>query len=149
MIKCPNCREDFNDVKNSRSTLNGAAVWRRRYCRKCDSIFTTHENVRLDFLKVKKKSGKKERYKRIKLYIGVHSAMLKTPKKEEAVERIIDLVEQRLLDLKKNEISVDEISDVVLKVIKKKNPRTFLRFLAYNKNPKSTEDLSRLIKKYS
>src|SRR3989304_8377819 len=133
MIKCPYCRKDFNDVKNSRSTFSASQIWRRRFCRKCGKTFTTYEKIRPDFLFVIKKSGKKERYSRSNIYAGVYRAALSFPKKEEIVDKIVNIVESKILDTGKKEISTKEISDIVLAVLKRKNLKTFIRFLTYNK----------------
>ncbi len=148
MIKCPYCREDFNDVKNSRSTYNGSQVWRRRLCRKCGKTFTTYEKVRPDFLFVIKKSGRKERYSRENIYSGIYRAALDWKDKEKIVNKIVDIVESKILDLGEKEVKTSEISDIVLKVLKHSNIKTFVRFLTYNKQPQGEEEFTKLFRKY-
>ncbi len=148
MIKCPYCRKDFNDVKNSRSTFDSSQIWRRRLCRKCGKTFTTYEKVRPDFLFVIKKSGKKERYSRENVYSGIYRAALSWKDKERIVNKIVDVVESRILDLGKKEVKTSEISDIVLKTLKFRNIKTFVRFLVYNKQPKGEEDFIKLFRKY-
>jgi transcriptional repressor NrdR len=147
MIKCPYCRQDFNDVKNSRTTFNGNQVWRRRVCRKCGNTFTTYERV-VPALTVIKKDGKRERYNRFNIYASIYSAAFSWPKKEELVDHITNLVESKLLDLGKKEVTTEEISEAVLKTLKARNINTFLRYLTYNKRPKSEEEFIKLVKKY-
>lgn len=148
MIKCPFCRKDFNDVKNSRSTLKGSQIWRRRFCRKCGKTFTTYEKVRPDFLYVIKSSGKKERYSRTNIYLSIYKAALSFPKKEEIINIIVDKIESRIMDLEKKEVRTEEIADIILIVLRKRNLKTFLRFLTYNKKPKTPMELNKLLKKY-
>lgn len=148
MIKCPYCRKDFNDVKNSRSTFNSSQIWRRRLCRKCGKTFTTYEKVRPDFLFIIKSSGKRERYRRANVYTGIYKAGLSSPNQEEIVNKIVDIVESKILDTGKKEIHTHDLSDIVLSVLKRKNIKTFVRFLVYNKHPKGEEEFIKLFRKY-
>lgn len=148
MIKCPHCREDFNDVKNSRPTVNGSQIWRRRFCRRCGKTFTTYERILPNFLIVVKQGGHKERYHRSKLYVGIYQASLKIPNKHEAVDKVVDIIESRLFDLEKKEIGSREIADITLEVLRESNIQTFLRYLAHNKKPKDEAELSKLLRKY-
>lgn len=117
-------------------------------CRKCGKTFTTYEKVRPDFLFVIKKSGKKERYSRENLFIGIYNAALSFPRKVEIINIIVNIVEGKILDTGKKEIKSSEIADIVLKVLKRKNTKTFTRFLVYNKRPKGEEELIKLFRKY-
>lgn len=147
MIKCPYCREDWNDVTNSRSTLKGSQVWRRRLCRKCGKTFTTYEKV-VPTLIVIKRDGRKERYNRYNIYTSIYRAAYNWHKKEELIGIITDKIERELLDLGKKEITTSEIADVVLKRLRIRNINTFLRYLTYSKRPKNEEDFITLLKRY-
>lgn len=147
MIKCPYCREDWNDVKNSRSTLNGTQIWRRRFCRKCDKTFTTYERV-VPALTVIKKNGKRERYNRFNIYTSIYRAAYNWHKKEELIDTITNKVESRLLDLGKKEVTTEEIAEIVLKTLRVRNINTFLRYLTYNKRPASEDEFLKSLKKF-
>lgn len=147
MIKCPYCREDWNDVKNSRPTLNGSQIWRRRLCRKCNKTFTTYERV-IPALTVIKKGGKRERYNRFNIYTSIYRAAYSWAKKEELIDKITNKVEMRLLDLGKKEITTEEISTVILRTLRYRNINTFLRYLTYNKRPKSEAEFLKALRKY-
>jgi transcriptional repressor NrdR len=147
MINCPYCREDWNDVENSRPTAGGSQIWRRRKCRKCSQTFTTYERI-VPTLTVIKKNGKRERYNRFNIYTSIYRAAFEWPDKEEIIDKITNKVESDLLDMKKREITTAEISDIILKCLQIRNINTFLRFLSYNKRPKSKEEFIRLLRKY-
>jgi len=147
MIKCPYCREDWNDVKNSRSTKSGNQVWRRRTCRKCGNSFTTYEKA-VPTLTVIKKNNKKERYNRFNVYTSIYRAAFDWHKKEELIDEITDIVETKLLDLKKKEVTSTEIAEIILKTLRVKNINTYLRYLTHNKRPKSEEEFIKTLKKY-
>jgi transcriptional repressor NrdR len=55
---CHKCLHTRTRVTNSRVHKKTAQVWRRRYCEKCGSTFTTYERLALsDEITVKNKNG--------------------------------------------------------------------------------------------
>lgn len=116
---------------------------------KCKESFTTYEAPDLSFLKVVKKSGKKERYSRAKLYSGIYGAFLSIKAKETTVDGVTDTVEAKLLDSKKRELTSQQIAEVVLKTLKHFNTAAFVRFLAYQSDLSSDAQLKAELKKYS
>jgi transcriptional repressor NrdR len=146
MIRCPYCREDWNDVKNSRPTKDGDQIWRRRICRKCGKTFTTYEKV-TPTITVIKRDGKKERYNRFNIYTSIYRAAFSWPKKEEIIDRITDRVEASILDLGKKEVTTEEIAELVMRRLRARNLNTFLRYLTYSKRPKTEQEFQRLLRK--
>ncbi len=149
-MECPYCHALQTAVTNSRPTLGETQIWRRRRCLNCHEIFTTHEVVDLSHLVVIKKSGKSEVFSRSKLYSGIYGATIgsKTPDREKVVEKITREVERELLFLKRKRIMSMEIADVVLKKLRKSQPATFLRFLAYCKDITNETQMKRELGKY-
>lgn len=147
-MKCPYCRQETTEVYNSRSTKFGTQIWRRRKCLSCHESFTTYEAPDLGFLKVVKKTGKKQRYSRAKLYSGLYGAFLSIPAKETTVDAVTDTIESKLLDTKKAELSSAEIATIVLTTLKHFNTSAFLRFLAYQADLSSDTQLKKELKKY-
>ncbi len=147
-MKCPFCRQDTTEVYNSRATKFATQIWRRRRCLSCHESFTTYEAPDLGFLKVIKKTGKKQRYSRAKLYSGIYGAFLSIPAKENTVDAVTDTIEAKLLDMKKAELSSAEIARVVLTTLKHFNTAAFVRYLAYHADLSSDSQLARELKKY-
>jgi len=149
-MECPYCHKPLTFVTNSRSTKHNSQVWRRRKCSNCKTVFTTHEIIDLSHIVVVKKSANPERFSRIKLYSGIYGATIgsKLPNREFIVDKITREVEKQILSLKMKRITSTEISDIVLASLKKTSPTTFLRYLAYNKNPKTSGEILRDINKY-
>ena len=149
-MECPYCHKSIVFVTNSRATRNNSQVWRRRRCASCKAIFTTHEIVDLSHIVIIKKSGEAERFSRVKLYSGIYGATIgsKLPNREFIVDKITRDIEKSILNLKEKNIESQKLSEIVLAVLKKNSPTTFLRYLAYNKNPKTESDVLRIIKKY-
>lgn len=145
---CPFCRSTDTEVFNSRSTRFGTQIWRRRRCLKCKETFTTYEYPDLSFLKVVKKSGTKQRYSRAKLYSGIYGSFLSIKAKETTVDGVTDTVEAKLLDMRKRELTSQQIADVVLRTLKKFNTAAFIRFLAYQTDLSSDAQLKQELRKY-
>lgn len=147
-MKCPFCRGQITDVFNSRPTKFGTQIWRRRRCLECKESFTTYEAPDLGFVKVIKKSGRKQRYSRAKLFSGIYGAFLSVPAKETTVDAVTDTVEAKLLDIKEQQISSDQIATIVLTTLKHFNTPAFMRYLAYQANPANEAALRKELKKY-
>lgn len=147
-MKCPYCRAENTEVYNSRATRFDTQIWRRRRCLECKETFTTYEKADLGFLKVIKKSGKKQRYARAKLYSGIYGAFLDIRAKETTVDAVTDTVEAKILDTKQREISSVQIAKIVLSTLKHFNTAAFMRYLAYQADISSTAQLNKELKKY-
>jgi transcriptional repressor NrdR len=147
-MKCPFCRADDTEVYNSRSTKFATQIWRRRRCQTCHEAFTTYEAPDLGFLKVTKKTGKKQRYSRAKLYSGIYGAFLSIPAKETTVDAVTDTVEAKILDTKKHEVTSSDIAHIVLTTLKHFNTAAFVRFLAYQTDLASDAQLQKELRKY-
>jgi transcriptional repressor NrdR len=149
-MNCPYCHKPLTYITNSRPTRNNNQVWRRRHCSNCGEIFTTHEIIDLSHLVVAKKSGEVERFSQAKLYSGIYGATIgsKLPNREYIVDKITREVSSEILSLKRKKITSQEISNIVLNKLKTESPATFLRFLAYNKNPKTETQILKEILKY-
>ena len=66
-MRCPFCGDLSSQVKDSRSSEDGAAIRRRRQCDGCAARFTTFERIQLRDLVVIKKDGRREAFDRAKL----------------------------------------------------------------------------------
>ncbi|MDO8551238.1 MAG: ATP cone domain-containing protein [bacterium] len=149
-MECPYCHKPYTIVKNSRSTRGNAQIWRRRFCLNCEQTFTTHEVIDLSHLLVIKKSGKTEMFSRMKLYSGIFHASTasRVIHREEVIDKITREIEKEILSLRKKRITSLEIADVVLKVLRRRNTPTFLRFLTYCKDIVNEEQLKRELGRY-
>lgn len=149
-MNCPFCHKDLTIVKNSRSTRKNSQIWRRRFCLNCKQTFTTHEIIDLSHLFVIKKSNKPERFSRLKLYTGIFSASRASeiPNREYFIDKIFQEVEYQILFMKKKQIKSQEITNIVLKTLRKRHTATFLRFLIYSQDIQSEAQLKKELSKY-
>lgn len=145
---CPYCREEGNEVVNSRPTFHNSSVWRRRRCSVCHKVFTTYERCDLSFITILKKNGRKQRYSRAKLFSSIYRATISIPNKEATVELYTDSIEQIILNKKLKTLTSLEVGEIVLNYLKDVNTISFIRFLAYNSKPKNINDVAKSISKY-
>ena len=149
---CPYCGSNQVFVVNSRPTRHNSQTWRRKRCRTCKEIFTTYEKVDLSYLKVIKKSGKKQRYSRAKLFSGIYNSAIyskNTDKGElgELAEALTNEIERKIIQLKKKSVETTEITNIVLSVLQGKSPDIFLKYLAYREG-KDRKKMKKLIDRY-
>lgn len=136
-MKCPFCGGIDTKVIDSRATNEGTIIRRRRECLKCKFRFSTHEELELLQLTVIKKSGKKEGYDREKIINGLNQACEKRSVSEDDILRIVNYVEQDILNLDKNEIESKEIGNLVVNYLKEIDEVAYLRFASVYKNFKN------------
>jgi len=148
---CPFCGSPNTKVTNSRLTRANTQVWRRRKCLKCHEAFTSHELIDLSHLIVHKKSGRAQRFNRLKVYSGIYNATIGFDMlgRVELVQRVSGTVERAILRLRRKDITSDEIADIILRELKRAHAQTFLRFLAYTKAIKTDKDLVREFNRYT
>lgn len=150
-MHCPYCQSPTTGVTNSRLTKGNSQVWRRRQCTRCKEIFTTHEVINLSHLIVIKKSGKPQKFSRMKLYSGIYGATIgsKTPNREDWVDKITREIEKEILARKKKPISSADIGDIALFTLRRMDARTFLRYLAYSKDITTEGQMKREFNRYT
>ena len=114
-----------------------------------DSAFTTYEAADLGFLSVIKKSGKRQRYSRAKLFSSIYGAFASGPYKQADIDAVTDTVEAKLLDVKTPELATKDIARTILITLKHFNTGAFLRYLADQTELASDAQLKRELKKYT
>lgn len=149
-MKCPNCGSSQTFVVNSRPAKEETQIWRRRECEDCKKKFTTHELIDLSHLIVIKKSGKRERFSRAKLYSGIFWSThgVNIADKQKFVDKVTSGIEKEVLSLKKKVIYSNEIAEISLRYLSSTNISVFLRFLSYREQLRTKQELDRELKKY-
>ena len=124
-MKCPKCGNDDDKVLDSRSSKEGAVVWRRRECLKCGHRFTTHEEIDRDDLFVVKRDGRREVFQREKLEKSVRIACQKRPIPEAKVQ---DLIGGVMSALEGEEVASDQIGRLVMERLHELDEVAYIRF---------------------
>ncbi len=127
-MQCPACRNVEDKVVDSRESLEGETIRRRRECLKCGRRFTTYERIEEHPLMVVKKDGRREPFDRQKILNGLHRACEKRPVSTEQVEVIADQLEQALAQEFEKEVTSQEIGERLMKALHGLDEVAYVRF---------------------
>lgn len=131
-MRCPFC--GFKDTKVIDSRLSEGKVRRRRECPKCVKRFTTYEVVEKPALMVCKKDGSFEPFDRNKLITGITTATKKRAVSPETIEKIVDDIENKLVNDMVTEVTTSEIGDSILSALKEIDLVAYVRFASVYKD---------------
>jgi transcriptional repressor NrdR len=128
-MQCPFCGHDRDRVVDSRSSEGGRAIRRRRQCFACRRRFTTYERPETGLrLRVVKKDGSREAYDRQKVIVGLQKACYKRRVTDEQLRRIVDTVEEQLLQAFDREVPASAIGQRVGEQLQGLDKIAYVRF---------------------
>lgn len=127
-MKCPFCGQDKDKVIDTRSSEGGEAVRRRRECGGCGRRFTTYERLETLPIIVRKKDGSVQPFDRQKVLGGILKACEKRPVSLEAMERLVDDIEQDLYGKLEREVDSSYIGERVISALEKLDEVAYVRF---------------------
>ena len=146
-MKCPICYYDDTKVIDSRVAPDGLSIRRRRECLKCGFRFSTYEEIELLDLVIVKRDGRREAYNREKLIKGLRNAAQKRPITEERFKKLVHAIERDLQRLKKNEITYQQVGQVVMKNLKKVDQITYIRYASVYQSFKDAHEFRKELNK--
>jgi len=144
-MRCPYCGSLDTQVKDSRPTEDASSIRRRRVCPDCGGRFTTFERVQLRELMVVKKSGRRVPFDRDKLMRSVEIALRKRPVEGERVERMINGVVRQLESQGENDITSDNIGELVMEGLRSLDSVAYVRFASVYRNFREARDFNTLV----
>jgi transcriptional repressor NrdR len=144
-MRCPFCSNEETQVKDSRSSEDGAAIRRRRLCPDCGGRFTTFERVQLRELMVLKKTGRRVAFDRDKLMRSVQISLRKRPVEPERIERMVSGIVRQLESLGESEIKSEHIGKLIMDALKALDDVAYVRFASVYKNFREAKDFEDLI----
>ncbi|HIW54157.1 MAG TPA: transcriptional regulator NrdR [Candidatus Ruthenibacterium merdigallinarum] len=127
-MKCPYCGETESKVIDSRPADDGERIRRRRECLGCGKRFTTYEVVETVPLMVIKKDRSREAFNREKLLNGLLRACEKRPVPYKTVEKVVDNIEQTLLNSYEREVTSMRIGELAMAELKQIDDVAYVRF---------------------
>jgi transcriptional repressor NrdR len=127
-LKCPFCANGENRVIDSRISKDGSAIRRRRECLACEKRFTTYEFVEEVLPVVVKKDGRREPFDRMKIISGIKKACEKRPISMDAIETMVENVEQACQEYQGKEIPSSMVGEKVMKELQKLDGVAYVRF---------------------
>ena len=144
-MRCPFCRSDDTQVKDSRPTEDNSAIRRRRHCPACASRFTTFERIQLRDLIVLKKDGSRSPFDRDKLARSLSIALRKRPVEPERIERMVNVIQRRLETSGEPEVSSKTIGEMVMEGLANLDQVAFVRFASVYRNFREAKDFEDFI----
>ncbi len=127
-MKCPYCGAEDTRVIDSRPADDNTAIRRRRQCELCGKRFTTYEKQEMFPLMVIKKDQNRELYSRDKIRTGIFLACHKRPIATEALNRLVDDIENTIFARDVREITSTEIGELVMEKLKELDKVAYVRF---------------------
>jgi transcriptional repressor NrdR len=144
-MRCPFCSNEETQVKDSRSTEDGAAIRRRRFCPDCGGRFTTFERVQLRELMVVKKSGRRVLFDRDKLMRSVQIALRKRPVEPERIEKMVSGIVRQLESLGESEVKSEVVGGMIMEGLKALDDVAYVRFASVYRNFREAKDFENLV----
>lgn len=132
-MRCPSCHHNGSRVLDSRPSHEGRSIRRRRECESCSYRFTTFEMVEEVPLIVVKKDGTRQEFSRDKIIRGLMRACEKRSIPLETIEQIVDDVERQLRERGKNEVSSQDVGELVMDQLANVDDVAYVRFASVYK----------------
>ncbi|MEM5805536.1 MAG: transcriptional regulator NrdR [Candidatus Aenigmatarchaeota archaeon] len=140
-MRCPFCNHPELKVVDKRNSSD--QIRRRRECEACGKRFTTYERIEISPLIVIKRDGRREKFDRNKVKIGIMKACEKRPISQETIERIVTEIEAKLRNMDSIEIPSSVIGDAVMEKLKELDEVAYVRFASVYKQFKDIESFER------
>jgi transcriptional repressor NrdR len=143
-MKCPYCdSEEFKTLETRNSLEN--TTRRRKECVRCSKRFTTYEYVETVEIMVRKKDEKLERFDVNKIVRGLQKACEKRPVTMDQIHTLAGHVRQDLMSRGKEEVTSQEIGDLVMNHLKNIDPVAYIRFASVYRKFEEPKDFGKLL----
>ena len=127
-MRCPYCHSTNNKVIDSRPSREANAIRRRRECLHCQRRFTTYEQVEETMPLVVKKDGRREAFDRQKILAGIKKACEKRPISTDAIETLVENIEQACQEFQGKEIPSSMVGEKVMQELQSLDGVAYVRF---------------------
>lgn len=144
-MKCIYCGFEDSKVLDSRSTDDSNAIRRRRECLKCGKRFTTYETVETVPILVIKKDGSRQPFNIEKIKVGMIKACEKRPVSIAQIDEMAEDIEKKIQNSLKQEISSQEIGEMIMEKLKKVDDIAYVRFASVYRQFKDVTSFIKLI----
>lgn len=148
-MNCLFCKNADTEVIETRLVDDGVSIRRRRSCPKCQKRFTTYERAEEFPILVIKKDGKRERFNRDKVRVGLQKACEKTVVTAAQIEEMISQIEHELKQRDTTEADSSVIGSLIAKQLKTVDKIAYIRFASVFKRFVELDDFQKEIKKLS
>ena len=150
-MKCICCGCIESKVIDSRVNEDGTSIRRRRECIACGKRFTTYETVEFTPVMVVKKSGGRQAFSAQKVKQGIIKACEKRPVAMQQIDNLVADIEKRVANHLDQEITSDEIGEMVMDGLKEIDDVAYVRFAAVHRQFKDInswlDEINEVLKK--
>ena len=133
-------------VLESRETVDGTMIRRRRVTSDGKIRFTTYERIEMPTIMVRKRSGNREEFDRDKLITSVKRSVGKFFNSSLEVEEVVDKVMDRMYDLGIEEVTSKQIGELTLDVLAEVNEVAYVRFASVFQEFTTLSEFEQIIK---
>ncbi|MEK7615156.1 MAG: transcriptional regulator NrdR [Patescibacteria group bacterium] len=127
-VRCAVCNHKDTKVIDSRISIDGVSVRRRRECEKCGFRFSTLEEIELLDLTVVKRDGRRENYSKDKLVRGLEKALEKRPYTDATFQKLVHKIERDIQKKRRGQLTTAELGDIVMKHLHVFDKVAYIRF---------------------
>lgn len=129
-MECPYC-QSRTSVENSRLQKRSNQVWRRRACKACRAVFTTHEAIDLSTTLLVQNKADMEPFSAERLYADILVCMPRRPDRYIAAkEAAFTVVVQLLTQQSSATVTPQQIVQSTSKVLKALDSKAYLHYTA-------------------
>lgn len=139
-MRCPFCREDNDRVADSRMVEEGFAIRRRRHCLRCGRRYTTYERPEEIAIKVVKKDGCREPFRREKIKQGLARACWKRPISHDQIDKLVSDIESDVYAHFESELESRILGELVMEHLRELDQVAFVRFASVYREFKDVND---------
>ncbi|MFV0556905.1 MAG: transcriptional regulator NrdR [Lactovum sp.] len=143
-MKCPRCQSEDLKVLDTRAGDN--SVRRRRKCLSCAYRFTTYERIEEPALLVIKKDQTRDIFDREKIIHGIIRSAQNRPISREAIEDLVDDIEQEIKRMTEGEIQSEQIGKIVMDKLSNLDEITYIRFASVYHSFKDISEFEQLLR---
>ena len=127
-MKCMYCGCLESKVIDSRLNEDGTSIRRRRECVNCGKRFTTYETIETTPILVIKRNGTRQALDVNKIKSGIIRACEKRPVPMAEIEKIVSDIEKHIHNSLEQEISSQQIGELVMEKLKNLDEVAYVRF---------------------
>ncbi|HID98478.1 MAG TPA: transcriptional repressor NrdR [Thermodesulfobacteriaceae bacterium] len=139
-MKCRFCGSTDSKVVDSRSSLSGLAIRRRRECLNCHKRFTTYERIEEFQPMIVKKDGRREPFDRKKIVDGLVKACEKRPVSMDQIENFVSSLEKEIQDRGVREVRSSFIGERIMAELRQWDDVAYVRFASVHKQFKDLNE---------
>jgi transcriptional repressor NrdR len=127
-MHCPFCSHPETKVIDSRLTVEGRQVRRRRECLSCKERYTTFETAELVMPRLIKRDRAREPFDEVKLRNGMVRALERRPVNAEAIEESITRIIHAMQTMGEREVASRVVGELVMEELRELDEVAYVRF---------------------